>query len=301
MRSWRRWAVAATAVTAVTLAASGAPRALQHLDAFRVGRVHVTGTEHLSPAAAIAASGISSRSSVFDDFAPWRTALERHPLVLRARVSRRLPATIVLAITESEPIALVSTSQSPSALRPVDARGRVLPIEAARLEHELPRVDARVTTHPSGLRIDTSGVRLVRALARIRETEPWLAAWTSEVAALPDGLRLAVDWPAGAEVLLSAPDADALEAVRLTVLDLARSAKNETEDADSAGLASVAAPDTAAARRPALAAIGVPTRLLSLGAATPLGRLDRVDARFRDQVVVTLREAGDASREERAR
>lgn len=282
MRSWRRWAIAGVAAAAVTLAASGAPLALRHVDGFRVGRIQVTGAEHLSSADVIAASGITSRSSVFDDFEPWRETLERHPLVLRARVSRRLPDTIVLAITESEPIALVREDT----LRPVDARGRVLPIGIARLEHELPVVNAALDE--AGTRIDTSGVRLVQAFARIRETEPWLAAWTSEIAPLPDGVRLEVDWPAGAEVLLSATDADVLEAVRLTVLDLANSVNAESEDAAAVVRGAVAGLNDAEAPGPAFA-------------ATQLERLDRVDARFRDQVVVTLREAGSASREESAR
>lgn len=287
MSARSRWAIAAAAAAALTVGASEAPLLLRHVDAFRVRRLHVTGTERVSAADAIEASGITSRASVFDDFEPWREALERHPLVLRARISRRLPDTIIFSVVETEPLALVRIRGH--GLRPVDARGRVLPIAETQLAGELPLVNAVIAREDVAPRLEDDGVRAVRAFARIREAEPWLAAWTLEIEAVADGIRLGVRWPSGAEVLLSAPDADVLEAIRLTVLDLSSGAEVETDDAE-AGVGTAAAVGVARGEAPGPAL-----------AATQLERLDRVDARFRDQVVVTLRENGRAGREEDAR
>lgn len=257
MRVWLRWLAGGAFAATITLLAAGAPLALRRVDALRVGRVHVTGTNHLATEDVIAASGITASSSLFDDHSMWREALERHPLVARAEISRRLPDAILIDIIESEPVALV---RSPG-LAPVDVRGRVLPIDGTPLELELPVLNVGVVTDRLDLSVDAASRSLLDALERIRAAQPWLVAWTSELEAMPDGLRLVARWPAGAEVLLAAADAEILDAVRMTVEDLAGEAGK----------------------------VGVPSPAL---AGTELGRVERIDARFREQVVVKLRGDG---------
>lgn len=255
--------------TLTTAGAAGSPFALRRVDAFRVRRVELAGARFLTPDHAAAASGISARSTLFDDFEPWRRALERHPLVLRASVSRRLPATVLLDVVEAEPIAFVGTPE----LQPVDARGQVLPIDPAAFELDLPIIVGDPMVDSAGRVHDTALLAAIDALWRVREAQPWLASWTSELEPVAGGVRLRLRWPAGAEVLLpTAPVPGRLHEVRLAVADLI--ARNEGGPARPAG----SAPDAAFAD-------------------TELARLVRLDARYRDQVVVRLAGAGKRARE----
>jgi cell division septal protein FtsQ len=241
----RRWAVVALAAVALTSLAAGAPHALRRFDGFHVRHVEVRGVHLLDPAAALAASRIPATATVFDDFAPWRDSLLTHPLVAAAHVGRRLPDTIVLEIRETQPLAFVRTPE----LRPVDARGRVLPV-APGTPLDLPVLDGVTAADAAGRITGAVQHALLVTLARIRASQPLLAEWISEAApAGRDAVRLRLRWPEAAEVLLPAePTADRLAQLALVFADLA------------------AAPDT----------------------ADELARLRRIDARFRDQVVVSI-------------
>ena len=62
----------------LTLAAAYAPHAMRRWNAFDVAHIEVIGARHLSPEAALAASGIKRSSSVFDEPTAWRKALLEH-------------------------------------------------------------------------------------------------------------------------------------------------------------------------------------------------------------------------------
>src|SRR6185436_6494915 len=98
---------------------------LAHLDFFRVRRIELQGASHLSVEEAEEAVAIPQGSSVWDDPSEWEARLARHPLVREAHVERRLPRTLVLVVTERDPVALLPTPM----LVPVDAEGRVLPLD----------------------------------------------------------------------------------------------------------------------------------------------------------------------------
>src|SRR5690606_33133055 len=104
------------------------------MDAFRVRQVEVVGTRYLAPHEALERSGIGLESNVFDDPAPWISGLRAHPLVAAVEVGRELPGTIVLTITEVEPMAL---ARAP-ALVPVSGDGLVLPIDMRAVDVDLP-------------------------------------------------------------------------------------------------------------------------------------------------------------------
>src|SRR5687767_11437471 len=106
-----RWLVVVAIAGAATGAAAAAPRYMRDMDSFRVERVEVVGTRFMPPDQALAASGITRRSSVFDDPGPWRARLLRHALVQDVRIERSLPATIRIVLRESEPVALVPTPE----------------------------------------------------------------------------------------------------------------------------------------------------------------------------------------------
>lgn len=209
--------VALTAVAMIALLAA-APRLLRGVDAFRVERVEVSGTRYLPPHQALAVSGITRSSNVFDDWEPWRRALRAHPLVDSVTVQRRLPGTILLRIRETEPVALVGTP----ALRLVDRRARVLPVEPAGLAVDLPVVASAAAVGPDGRLRDTTSVRLVRLASRIRSREPTLSARLSEIR--PDGrdhARLVLREPDGVAVLVPyRVGPERLRELRLTFADL---------------------------------------------------------------------------------
>lgn len=213
-----RWVLVLLVTALATGAATQAPRALRRMESFHVQQVEVTGARYLSPQEAVAATGIAPTSSVFDDFTRWRQALLRHPLVLDVEVTRRLPFTIVLHVTETRPMAF---AQLPD-LRPVDARGRLLEIDPTREPLDLPLLAAAPGRTAGGSLTDAAALRALAALGRVVQLEPALFALASEVTPLAEGVKLTVREPAGAQLLLpDAPDAAQLHRLRLALADVA--------------------------------------------------------------------------------
>jgi cell division septal protein FtsQ len=219
-----RWLVVTFIAATTTVAAAAAPRYLRDMDSFRAERVEVLGTRFMPPDQALAASGITSRSSVFDDQEAWRAALLKRALVRDVHIERVLPSTLRITITEAEPIALVPTPE----LRAVDARGKVLPIDLASAGLDLPILDRLTGAGPDGVVSNPGTLLLVEELNRIRATEPALVARISEMRLATGGFRLMLRKPVNGEALISA-DADAtrLHEIELAFADLA--ARNELQ------------------------------------------------------------------------
>ena len=127
-------------VTAATLAAGLGADLLRakaaELELFRVQRVTLEGGRYLTESEAVTAAAVPADASVWDDPEPWEARLELHPLVKDARVRRRPPSGLVLQVEEREPVALIPTPT----LEPVDADGRLLPIDPAVHRLDLPVV-----------------------------------------------------------------------------------------------------------------------------------------------------------------
>lgn len=214
-----RWGVGGlVALGLVVVATTQAPRLLRRLAVFRVAQVEVLGTRYLAPHEALAVSGIAEGANVFDDPAPWLAALRAHPLVAAATIERELPGTLVVQITEVAPVALVATP----VLRPVDARGRVLPIEPAVEDVDLPVVAVESKLGSEGQLTDTTALALVDALDRLGRLAPGLLAQVSAIGPHAGGdLRLLFREPARGEALLPADfTALRIEQLRLTLADL---------------------------------------------------------------------------------
>src|SRR5688572_25085867 len=121
----------------------GAPHALRAVAAselFRVREVQLSGGRYLTLAEAAEWTAVSPDAHLWDDAAGWVARLAEHPLVRVAEVRRRLPGTLVLVVEEREPVALAVAGT----LEPVDAEGRLLPLDPSALSLDLPLIKAPV-------------------------------------------------------------------------------------------------------------------------------------------------------------
>lgn len=214
-----RWGVGGVAaIGAFVVFVTQTPRILRKLELFRVERVEILGTRYLAPHLVLEASGITEESNLFDDPSPWRAALLEHPLVADLTIEREYPGTLILRVEEVEPVALVATP----VLRPVDARGRYLPIEPAAVDVDLPIIAVEPEDELADRVEDPEVLGLVRALDRLGQVAPWLVARVSAVTPVDGGgLRLMMREPARGEALLPVDfNALRIEQLRLTMADL---------------------------------------------------------------------------------
>jgi len=122
-----RLLVAATAVPVALVVAFGLVRS----PFFAVGHVRVSGTAHVSEAEVVQASGLLGRHQLVDVRGSAVAAgVERLPWVAGVVVARRWPSTVVIAVTERLPVAIVGGVGDRHL---VDGQGRVLgsaPVDA---------------------------------------------------------------------------------------------------------------------------------------------------------------------------
>ena len=136
-----RWRLALVAVLAVALLASPAwaPNVLRRLSFFRVRRVEILGARYVSPAELLDRLKVDTTRSVWDPLDPLAARVRTHAQVESVTVTRRLPGTLIVQVSERHPVALVN---SPGGLRAVDERGRRLPLDPSRTPVDAPVVVA---------------------------------------------------------------------------------------------------------------------------------------------------------------
>ena len=115
----------------------GARQGARSMAFFRVRDVEVRGTRYLDPAEIVARLQIDTLTSLWDDLEPFAAKVRRHPQVAHVSISRKMPGTVVVNVTENLPVALVQTA---TGLLPFDSLGRRLPIDPARVGLDLPIV-----------------------------------------------------------------------------------------------------------------------------------------------------------------
>jgi cell division protein FtsQ len=151
---------------------------LANLDFFRARHVEVRGTRYLDPQEVAARLQVDTLLSVWDELGPLRSRVVGHPQIADARISRRLPGTIVVTIEENLPVALVATRQG---MQPFDSAGRALPIDPARIALDLPVLYA-------------ADPELLGSLARIAVEQPALYERINAVTRDgPDAMTLELD------------------------------------------------------------------------------------------------------------
>jgi cell division protein FtsQ len=153
----RAIAAAALAV-ALFLAPWWSPPLLAHLAFFRVRRVEVNGTHYIQADDIYRRLRLDSTASVWDDTRPLERRLASLAGVRAVTISRKLPGTLVVQVSERSPVAFVPSA---SGLQAADADGQLLPLDPSRVAVDLPVLD----------HLDTA---LVRLLADVRAASPAL-------------------------------------------------------------------------------------------------------------------------------
>lgn len=171
---WRRRLVLLGLVVAVSARWWGPPL-LSQLAFFRVRHVEVRGARYAPPHELVALLAADTAMSVWDDLTPLPPRVAEHSQVAQARVTRRLPSTLVITVEEYLPVALAPTGRG---MRAYDRDGRRLPIDPSRTPVDLPIIARRDTL-------------LLRLLDDIREVDPAFFARISEARRLgADDVRL---------------------------------------------------------------------------------------------------------------
>ncbi|MBA2244764.1 MAG: FtsQ-type POTRA domain-containing protein [Gemmatimonadetes bacterium] len=219
----RRWILRLVVAALLCLGAAAAPLwgrdLLQRISWFEVRRVEVSGARLLPPHEVLAASGIKRGRNVWEDPSAWETALSQHPVVLSARVSRRLPHTLRIRIEEERPVALVESGS----LRPATAEGVLLPVDPARVALDLPLLRTRGVVAAQGSGEGAEARSLLAETGRLAELDPAFLARVSEVRGTESGeLLLLLAHPAAEVVLPAGASSQRLRQLRTVLEEIER-------------------------------------------------------------------------------
>jgi cell division protein FtsQ len=209
-----RGALVAAGVLLAGTARWWGPPLLRRFSFFAVRRVEVAGVRYLAPSRVVAAMGLGADASVWSSLPALERRLAALPGVAAARVSRRLPSTLRVEVTEVEPVALAA---GPSGLVPVGRDGRPLPYDPATAPVDAPvvrRADARV----------------LEALDVVRVSDPQLfAVLTAARADEAGGGEVVLELERGRLRLATPVDPAVVRAVAAVVRDLERGGQSWRE------------------------------------------------------------------------
>lgn len=184
--------LAAIALIAIVLTSPRwATAGLHRLAYFHVRSIEIRGARYLQPEDVVSRLRVDTLRSIVDDVAPLEARLRRHPQIADVHITRRYPGTLVVAITENLPVALVPVGDG---MQAYDSAGRALPIDPTRAGLDLP-----VLTAP-----DRGALRLLGAL---RGGEANVFSRISEVA--PQGSDLVFTFMPDARMVATRVRADA--------------------------------------------------------------------------------------------
>jgi cell division protein FtsQ len=134
-----RWQLALGALLLVLLLATPlwGPPILRQFAFFRVRKVEILGARFTSSDEILARLQVDTSRSVWEPLDPLAARVRSHPQLLDVVVTRKLPGTLVVQVTERRPVGLVAT---PAGLRAVDERGVLLPLDPSRTPVDAPLV-----------------------------------------------------------------------------------------------------------------------------------------------------------------
>lgn len=159
-----------------------APPLLSDVELFRVEKVEVTGVRYVPPGEVVRRADVEEGASVWDDPSPWEARVREHPLVRDAEVVRTGLQRLEIRVREVEPVALVSAPE----LTPVDRRGRIVPLDPARVGLDLPILGGEAEVR-DGRVTGPAVVSLLEILVALEEAEPGFVREASEFRTLAAG------------------------------------------------------------------------------------------------------------------
>jgi cell division protein FtsQ len=169
---WSRLVIPLVGLLLLLAAPLWGPRALAHLAFFRVRKIEILGLRYTPPADVLARLQVDTTRSVWEPVEPLAHRVASHPQIAAAVVTRKLPGTLVVEVTERRPVALVPSGEG---LLAVDERGVRLPLDPSRTPVDAPVVTAapRETAvyHLLGA-MQRDAPRLYARLSSIRSTAP---------------------------------------------------------------------------------------------------------------------------------
>ncbi len=177
-RVYARRTLLVAGVLAVVVSPFAVREVARRMAFFRARKVEIEGARYIAPDQIVSRMKVDTAASIWDDADRWEERIAEHPQVRDVRITRRLPGTLVVHITEVPPVALVPTG---AGLAPYDAAGRPLPIDPTMVDLDLPVVAAR----------DVAALRL---LGDVQQETPQLFARINDVRRLAHGeLSVQVD------------------------------------------------------------------------------------------------------------
>ena len=215
-----------------------------HAELFALREVHFTGLQHAEEGDLLRRSGLSKGENIFQaDLAQATRGLETHPWIVSARLTRKLPGTVLASVVEHRPAALVQLGN----LYVLDEDGRLFKRAAPDDRLDLPLVTGVARDDFEGHKAETQ-LRLFGALHLL---DAWRAAGFS-LASLSE-VRLD-----DAGVTLFAHEGDTMQELRMgasewgmklkRLVQIRAALARRNEKAKRIDLDNPARPDTAAAQ-----------------------------------------------------
>jgi cell division protein FtsQ len=195
--------VTSLVLVSIHVLASYGPREM-----FTVRSIVVQGTRQTTVEEIIALAGAKTGVDIFEaDLRAMAAAVNRHPWVAKARISRSFPSTLRIEVTERRPLALVASGE----LFAVDDRGVLLPIQNTQLLTDLPLITGLpVSSADLGKPLRGIGATgLIQTLQILRSRQPNLAARISELRWLEEVGVVATLVGSGTQIVLGDRDFDA--------------------------------------------------------------------------------------------
>jgi len=227
-RSRRRLFVALTAGGLGLAVPVWVPMVLSTLPAFRVGEVRVVGTRYVPPDEIERLAAVTHDASVWDDPSTWETRIRAHPMVREATVRRQGFQTLEIVVVEKRPIALVATPE----LRPINAEGRVLALDAPRARLDLPVIGG-VTELEGDLVSDSSVRELANVIDRLDRANAEFVSVISMAGYASDGSYRFLMLPSAEAAVVLLPRKEPVRALRRVSLALGQIADPRVARADA--------------------------------------------------------------------
>lgn len=134
----RRVVLIVSGVVVGLIALVASPLLFRHFSFFKVRQVELVGVRFLAPDEILDVLALEADQNVFDDFTEAEKRLVGRPGIVRARVTRRLPGTVRVTVSERVPVAL---APGPAGMVALDAEARPLPYDPTASGLDLPIVE----------------------------------------------------------------------------------------------------------------------------------------------------------------